>query len=81
MKSIWIKRGIRTNWIKNVEAFEIKSSMELDGNIVPVSTRFVCKHGDGGFSVTPVPNLLELQWGIVHGDGIHRPDRSIQSAS
>lgn len=81
MKSIWIKRGIRTHWIKNVDAFEIKTSMEVDGNVLPVSTRFVCKHCDGALSITPVPNLLELQWGIVHGDGIHRSNERLQPAS
>ena len=61
---IWIKRGAMRKWIKDVHSFDIKTSMQLDGNVVPVSTRFVCKHTNGAFSVTPVSNLLETEWGI-----------------
>lgn len=81
MKHIWIKRGLRTQWIKDVESFDIKASMEIGGETFKTHPRFVCKHTDGGMSFTPVPQLLELRWGIIHGDGIHGPNKPVQPAS
>jgi hypothetical protein len=62
---IWYKHGLAKFWIEDVESFDIKTSMELDGNIHPVSPRFVCRHGSGAFSVTPVENLLTTRWGVI----------------
>jgi hypothetical protein len=78
---IWIKRGAFKKWIDDVESFDIKSSMEIDGNIHPVSTRFVCKHSSGAFSVTPVENLLDSEWGVIPCPSVTQTGRMISSDS
>ena len=81
MKHIWYKTGLRTHWIKDVENFDIKATMEIDGSLVACPVQFVCKHTHGGMSFTPVPKLLEIRWGIIHGDGIHGQNGQVQPAS